>query len=595
MKFQSKIIIVYGMVATFCAVLVGMFTYHYNFRAREQEKRDEMRVVATRLSGQIEEWMERMDASMNYILSDSDILSAIRLLGKGEEIPDAYRWGSEQEIRLGLGGDFMTKNAHRVLFYNRSGILIYSSRVQGGIVREDFDAASLSYLQKADASRGKTVLVGKHKDTCGDGDQTEVFSLVKALQGSNMGYLEIQYGIRDFEELKLLAEGMEFAVYIGGGEPLYASSEPLAAESMALWEGAEQGKSTGTLSDGNEVMTMCTEAGEYPFSLLLLSDVSAMRAQTMEAIGYSILQAALVFAISFGFVVICSTVLVKPIRRMQTVIERTNLDNLGHLDDTGIRKLDRERDEFQALAQAYQMMAGRLSGAIIREKKASVLHLQAMCDTLQAQVNPHFLYNTLNSISARGIEDDDDVICEMCRALAGMLRYASDNKKRYTSLREELCHLRDYEYLMKARYGEELSFTYQIPETLLEKRIPKVTLQQIVENCIEHGFRNHASVMRVAVEGSERERGWQICIRDNGEGFMLEALTALRARLQEVREQILARDTNIEMEIGGMGLANVYARCYLLYGENCIFLVGNGEDGGAWVTFGVYGKNVPSP
>ena len=101
--------------------------------------------------------------------------------------------------------------------------------------------------------------------------------------------------------------------------------------------------------------------------------------------------------------------------QLQNLLKNTSLETLHRSESTEITE---GNDEFQRIARIYEDMRERLLGAIDREKKMQTLQLQAQLDMLQAQVNPHFIYNTLNVISSRGILDDDEVICDICDDLA---------------------------------------------------------------------------------------------------------------------------------------------------------------------------------
>ncbi len=114
-------------------------------------------------------------------------------------------------------------------------------------------------------------------------------------------------------------------------------------------------------------------------------------------------------------------------------------------------------------------------------KEDADLQLQAQLDMLQAQVNPHFIYNTLNVISSRGILDDDEVICDICDDLAGMLRYSTDTEKKTATIRMELEYLRKYFSLMKYRYEYKLEYAIEMDPEIDEQWIPKLTVQQFVE------------------------------------------------------------------------------------------------------------------
>ena len=265
-------------------------------------------------------------------------------------------------------------------------------------------------------------------------------------------------------------------------------------------------------------------------------------------------------------------------------MENTNIENL---QDNQLLEHTETLDEFQELIYAFQAMMIRLDEALKSEKQAAKLQLQAQFDTLQAQVNPHFIYNVLNTISSRAVLDNDEAICEMCGSLGTMLRYSTNNKERYASVEKELGYLDSYFYLLKARHENWLEVQVDVDQRVRKQMIPKMTLQQLVENSVKHGFKSGDSGRRISVTGVVLKDRWIIRVEDNGCGVPGQTLRKLQERLKEVRKDIWERGKSAEMEIGGMGLANTYARCLLLYFESFIFEMENVPDGkGFAVTVG---------
>lgn len=224
---------------------------------------------------------------------------------------------------------------------------------------------------------------------------------------------------------------------------------------------------------------------------------------------------------------------------------------------------------------------------MINEKRMSLLQLQAQFDLLQAQVNPHFIYNVLNVISNRGIMSDDEVICEICGELAAMLRYATNTKEKYATVREEIRYLDQYLHLLKYRYDYRLSYSIDIDEKMYDKRLPKIVLQQIVENAVLHGYEQLNDRIEIEVIGGQEDDDWYIKIHDNGCGINGETLEKLEGQIDSVRKKLTKDRTNVELEIGGMGLVNTFARLYLLYDENLIFRITSQQ--GTDVVIGVKG------
>jgi two-component system sensor histidine kinase YesM len=261
-----------------------------------------------------------------------------------------------------------------------------------------------------------------------------------------------------------------------------------------------------------------------------------------------------------------------PIGQLITRIEHTNLNNLDH--NVTIEYTD---DEFVQLCNSYNQLLKRLNHARRHEEQMSLLHLQAEFDALQAQVNPHFIYNVLNVISHRGVINKDAVICEICERLASMLRYAAGTSHRLAAVRKELEYLEDYLYLLKTRYRNKLEYTITVEEEVLEQRIPKIVLQQLIENSITHGFKDSPGIMSLSVRGWIKDEYWYIEVRDNGGGFDQAVKTALEQRMEEIR--IRVKKENLNLDIGGMGMLNIYTRFLILFGDAVVFRFANTGDG----------------
>jgi two-component system sensor histidine kinase YesM len=299
----------------------------------------------------------------------------------------------------------------------------------------------------------------------------------------------------------------------------------------------------------------------------------------------TIIMALFIWVILVAVIGLLSLRVTAPIGQLIARIEQTNLDNIDHDAAIEYKYTD---DELVHLRDSYNQLLKRLNHARRQEEQMSLLHLQAEFDALQAQVNPHFIYNVLNVISHRGVLNKDEVICEICEKLASMLRYAGGTSQRLVSVREELDYLEGYLYLLKTRYRDKLEYTIDVEEAVLGQRIPKIALQQFIENSITHGFNNSARIMALSVRGWAAEGRWYIEVRDNGGGFSETGKAALEKQMEAVKKRV--REANLNLDIGGMGLLNLYARFLLLFGDAVIFRLANrgGPSGnGAVVTIGV--------
>jgi two-component system sensor histidine kinase YesM len=265
-----------------------------------------------------------------------------------------------------------------------------------------------------------------------------------------------------------------------------------------------------------------------------------------------------------------------PIQRLITKMEATNLDNLDR-DVTRDATLEKSDDEFVHLYRSYSDLLKRLNHAMLQEEQMELLHLQAEFDALQAQVNPHFLNNVLNVISHRGVINGDELICGICEKLAAMLRYAAGTSQRLVSIREELEYLKDYLYLLGTRYRGKLEYVIDVEADVMEQMIPKIVLQQLIENSVTHGYTDALEIMSISVRGWIDAEHWFVEVSDNGRGFTEGEKQELKQKMGEIQARVIGGKLNLEL--GGMGLLNMYARFLILFGEGAVFRISNGQAG----------------
>ena len=581
MKYQTKLILGYTTIALLLSIALGIVVYSISLDYEVKRQKNSLDVTSAQLVSQMEDRFRTMDAIIYYILSDYDMLDSIETLGRisDREVQSSYVLNARTTLSNGFNTEYILKNSYRTVFYNQLGNLVSSFNAkEARQVSTDFDLGTISYLERAVQTKGKTVLIGAHTDEWGRTDGPEVYSVMKALQGYQMGFLEVENTIESLSTLAVAAPGAEFVIVANGEEVMYSSnvdySDTESLRSLCEKAESEEEKTSGML---------VSRSSSEEFDLSVIAYIPEIaEGDGREAILITAMAAAIIaFGVCLLLIILWSYILTKSIRELRGVIEQTSLENLDiQAIETGYGL-----DEVRTLANSYQAMTKRLSQAVNSEKRALMLQMQAQFDALQAQINPHFLYNVLNIISGRGIENNDDMICDMCGALASMLRYSTNNKERYVKTEQEMNYLENYLYLLRARYGDKISFDVSIDSAVRDKLLPKMTLHQFVENILAHAYGHSDRRMIIQVSGTMYSDHWEIRVQDNGEGIIEEKLREIREKIKNVRKNLENRG-GMEMEIGGMGLVNTYARCFLLYHDALIFSIRNLPSGGVEVTVG---------
>lgn len=236
------------------------------------------------------------------------------------------------------------------------------------------------------------------------------------------------------------------------------------------------------------------------------------------------------------------------------------------------RKAHHIRPVELVLAQGLgQLISNQLN---ILTAEALKFHIRdAELRNLQAQINPHFLFNTLHLIATLFREDPKKarhITVQLAHYMRFNLKLVSNS---LVPLEKECDHVNAYMEIIQARFPNQLKITFHAPETIPDVYIPPSTIQPLVENCIQHGLRNIASGGRVEVIIQKQDDHLQVIVRDNGIGFPRELL-------KQVTNKPLTEHQN-----GGTGLYNVNQRLISLLGEDAKLHVDNRPAGGSEVFF----------
>ncbi|WP_019154191.1 sensor histidine kinase [Robertmurraya massiliosenegalensis] len=158
------------------------------------------------------------------------------------------------------------------------------------------------------------------------------------------------------------------------------------------------------------------------------------------------------------------------------------------------------------------------------EQKAKKMELK----TIQAQINPHFLFNTLNSIARMSLIEDAPQTEELIYNLSDLLRYSLKNIEDFPKIRDEMSNIEKYLFIQTLRFSDRITYSISIDDTLLEYRIPSMTLQPLVENCLVHGLETKKEGGKVEISGLINDQDEVILtIKDNGIGIATELLERL--------------------------------------------------------------------
>lgn len=241
----------------------------------------------------------------------------------------------------------------------------------------------------------------------------------------------------------------------------------------------------------------------------------------------------------------------RPIRRLSEVTDQVTKGDLSVRSDV------KSGAEVSVLSDSLNSMIDKINELLEQVTKEQIRLRKAEFELLQSQINPHFLYNTLDTIIWLAEAGEQKKVMSMVGSLSEFFRTSLNQGKDIISIKEELQHVRSYLEIQQVRYQDILQYEINVPKELDKYSIPKITIQPLVENALYHGIKNKRGLGRIVINGRMEEKCFVLQIEDNGIGMSEE-------RLKQVREGIQQK---VPTEKDMYGLYNVNERIRLNFGE----------------------------
>ncbi|UKS28349.1 sensor histidine kinase [Paenibacillus sp. HWE-109] len=452
--------------------------------------------------------------------------------------------------------------------YNRTRERIYSGMYASTVPISKTDPR---VFEKLDHSSGELQLIGTYRNLY----MTPVLTFARKISSSsvsNLGY-QLGYLIVNVEQDMLnniyrtirIGDSGYFFLIDASGTILSHDNDELTShvlekEDPLVSEMMQQERGSYFKNAGNKRYMVFYDTASY-FGIKMVGIVPSdeLKKKLFTLIWYS----AAFFAL-FGILIMLTATLIsnlisKPLRKLQDLMNEVNDGNFE------VRMNHKGRDEIAVLARHFNNMIKRLNELIhenyqskIREKELMFLEKEAQLHALQQQINPHFLYNTLESIKWMAFRQGANEIVEMTTALGQFFRGSISKKSGLVRMSEELDHLEQYLRIQKIRAKNRFIVIWDVSDALQNSLTVKLILQPIVENAIIHGLDTIEADGLLMIKGYIEGNHIHIEILDNGAGMSEEQLHRLRLIQADPREP----------NESGIGLINVFQRLHLYFNES---------------------------
>jgi two-component system sensor histidine kinase YesM len=553
-SIQSTMAVAFSCVILLTTLFIAYTTYRLSTNAAEQSSRDHTSQLIEQVNTNIETYINYMENISQMVISNYDIreyLTKLTLLGVNDKV------NLEQRISYQLASVLNTrKDISSILIFGNNGNIVPYNHI---ILNKFTDPTKQSWYKKAIEGEGKVVISSSHVQNIIQDEYKWVVSLSRQLSsedGKQLGVLmvDLNYSvINDLcNKIKLGKRGYIF-ILDQDGSIVYHPQQQLIYSSLKnemIDQVMSSNTSNFTTSEGkNSRMYTINQSKNTGWKIVGVTYVDELVPNKSEIQTYIVMWGIGLTLIAVILSYMLSLRISRPIKRLEASmkeVEKGNFDIQVNIESY---------NEIGQLSKRFNHMTTEIKELMVQNVIEQELKRKSEWKALQAQINPHFLYNTLDSIiwMAEGKKSEEVVL--MVAALARLFRLSISKGQEMISIAKEIEHIKSYLTIQKMRYKDKLDFEIDVDKHILSNKVIKIILQPLVENSIYHGIKNNAGVGIVRITGRIVDKRILLQVSDNGIGMTADSI------------RNMVEKTDKSEEGSGIGVSNVNQRIRLYFGE----------------------------
>ena len=556
-KLCTKMIISYLLCIIVPLIIWGGVLYQTSRESILEERRSAAKQSVKQYNKIFDEYIRQVDSVTLLPYVDKDLQNYL-LQTPGKRSYAGYFNNIDSIYRILEDQFLINKEIDYISLASLNGQILSLSA--NGRIRAEYEFLGNEEYAELFSSTGELIFSSRHMSRYWFAPREPVFTVGRKIldfyEGFYSGYILVDCSMDIFDRVcKQMGEGEEKHVLIadGKGRLLYTS------EKKNSWENEESVLSLAQQNTGKRLTWSMN--GQEVYSVMDTSETTGWTVYEVlpcSAILDSIKPIRNVVFILSGccimLAILCSLIIANsisnPIRHLQKIMAQVEEGN------TALRSDIKNQSEVGQLSLTFNHLLDRIEQLLTVIKGIEIKKREAQLDALMSQINPHFLYNTLESIRMMAVIEDQDDIARAIEALSDLFRYTIRGHSDIIDVEEELEYIKNYILLQKIRFEDRLQDEYDVDETLLHHKMIKLTIQPLVENAIVHGLTDSdcQGFIRISVK---REGGdLLISVQDNGVGIAPNKLREITAQL------------NTGGEAGtGIGLNNIHQRIVMYFGK----------------------------
>jgi len=574
MSLRPMLIISYLASILLPLLIFGGILYDVSLLEFEAEMRKVSMQSVKQVNTALNEYINQIDTISLLPYTNNDIENYL-LNTTGKEIyhnilrPDVFGPMIEKETTekpdMEKTQDFLqnimsvSRDMDFISLISLDGGIVTKSRY--GFVKSQFDFFNDSVYRKLRESTGEKVLIPIHKSDYLFAPGKNVFSLGRKIfnfkEGIYTGYILIDCDAKVFDDIcNGVNIGKSGFIFITDEDEnlLYESGKMKNNINVSEITRKTRGQNNvdSIVDFGTRKTILVSDTSEYTgltvIGILPYAEV-LQRVSGIKTVFFT-LSLICIFLV-LGSSIVISRSVTRPMRDLKNAMREFERGN------TDIRVSIHSYNEIGELSHSFNQLLQKINNLLASIKSIEIKKREAELESLKSQINPHFLYNTLESIRMMAVLDDNHEIASASEALANLFRYSVRQRKEIVDVKFEIQHAKNYILLQKIRYGDKFDVIYDIDDNVMNCKTLKFTLQPLVENAIYHGLEKKRGKGLLKLNAHIIDNKLQFEVEDNGAGIQLK-------RLAELREYIVSR---VDDSIQSIGLKNINERVFLYFGK----------------------------
>lgn len=556
-SLTTSLLVAFSGLILIVIAIISLNNYRLTVDAAEQNSQVYIQEIMRQVNTNIQSYIDNMENISLLALTNKDVtyyISSNSFISKSDSRPYEKRISDLFQNILYSRNDIAS-----IMVFGYNGRTVSDRRITA--LNPNIDPKQQSWYIDAQKMNGKSIVSPPHIQNVIRGEYRWVISLSRELKSNDgitpEGIFVVDLNLSVIDEMcSQIYLGKKGYVFIvdGTGNIIYHPQQQLLYSSLATEEipqvlSTSSGQSF-TVDDtkGKRIYSVQdTGLGWKIVGVTYSDDLIANKSSIQHSI---LLYALLGIGISIVISLLLSLHLTKPIKRLQRDMKQVELGNFH------IQTSLEEDNEINQLGQSFNVMVNEIKHLMDETVQNSEQKRKAELLLLHAQINPHFLYNTLDSIIWMAEQEKHEEVVDMTSALAKMFRASITRDQELVSIRVEIEHIRQYLFIQKMRYREQLDYEFDIPSHVLHYKTVKILLQPFIENAIYHGIRSKTTPGMIYISAWQEEDQLIFEVRDNGLGMTAE-------RLAEVIQGTVTTNTQ-----HGIGIGNVNERIQLYFGTS---------------------------